>query len=236
MGVSPTRQSAVVLVAIGVLLVGGAVAWGVIGAESSGPGAPTAADDERAEQQNESDGNESVITSNQTVEAFQAVENRTNGTVFGARLSGEMSGDLDQSEFVYELDVLAENGSHLVAEVYAANATVAGVESTNDSDGFFANLFRSSDDVPDEARNTDELRSATDAVRLAANETDGENQTVTRVVLETRNDTLVYRVQQFESGGDRREVIVAATGDEDDVVTTDPQSSRSLPAQVRTKG
>lgn len=232
-----TRQTAVALV--GVLVVASTVGWGAIGAAAGGAGpqsviddvttddgdgviADDRADDESVERQNESDGNESVITSNQTIEAFRAVENRTNGTVFGARLGGEPRSDLDRSEFVYELDVLAENGSHLVAEVYAANATVASVESANDSDGVFADLFGSDDEVPDAARDTGELRSAADAVRLAVNETDTGNQTVTQVVLETRNDALVYRVQQFDPEGERLEVVVAATGDEDGVITTDP--------------
>lgn len=237
MGSSSTRRAGIVLVGVVVLLVAGAVGWGAIGTESTGGDSP-AADGERAELQdggdgNETDGNqtdenESVVTANQTIEAFQAVENRTNGTAFGARLSGEVGDDLDQSEFVYEVDVLADNGSHLVAEIYAANATVIGVESANDSDGVFAELFGSNDDVPDEARNTSELRSASDAVRLAANETDSENQTVTQVALETRDDELFYRVQQFEPGGERREVLVAATSDDEDAVTTDPQSSRRL--------
>lgn len=220
---SLTRKSTVVLVGIGVLLVAGAVGWGAIGAESGGAGPQTASSDDRAGQQNESAENESVISANETIEALRAVENRTNGTVFRARLSGDPGGDLDQSKFVYELDVLAENGSHLVAEVYAANATVVGVETANDSDGFFADLFGSSDDVPSEVREAGDLRTATDAVRLAVAETDAaaENRTITQVVLETRNETLVYSVQQFDPSGEAQEVVVAATGDEG-VVTTDP--------------
>ena len=245
-----------VLVGVVVLLVAGAVGWGPIGTQSSGADSPTAAGDERADLQNESDGNEngndgdengsdgnqnesggneSVITPNQTIEALEAVENQTNGTVFRARLSGEPGSDLDESEFVYELDVLAENGTHLVAEVYAANATVVGVESANDSDGIFADLFGSSDDVPDAVREADDLRSATDAVRLAVNETGAEesNRTITQVVLETHEESPVYRIQQFDPSGNPQEILVAATGD-DGVVTTDPQSSRDLSANVLT--
>jgi uncharacterized membrane protein YkoI len=236
-GASFKRQVAVVLVAVGVLAVAGAVGWGAIGSESNGADASSAAGDEPANRQNESDGNESVITADQTLEAHQAVENRTNGTVFRARLSGEPGGELDQAKFLYELDVLAENGSHLVAEVYAANATVVGVKSANDSDGFFADLFGSNDDVPDEVRETDDLRSATDAVRLAINDTDGatENRTVTQVVLETQNESLVYRIQQFDPEGNPQEIIVNATG-EASVVTTDPADNRGLSEDVRTNG
>lgn len=234
-GVSFTRQSAVVLVGIGVLLVAGAVGWGAIGAESSGGAVPAPDGDGPTELQNESDGNESVITSNQTVEALLAAENRTNGTVFEARLSGEPGGGLNESAFVYELDVLAENGSHLVVQVYAANATVIGFEPANDSDGVFAEIFGSSDDVPEGARDASELRSAAEALRLAVNETgpDTENLTVTQVMLETRDDELLYRVQQFDPGGERREVLVAATGEGEEVVTTDPEADRALHSAVQ---
>jgi uncharacterized membrane protein YkoI len=241
-GASFKRQVAVVLVAIGVLAVGvlavaGTVGWGAMGSESSGADSSPAAGDESADRQNESDGNESVITADQTVEALQTVENRTNGTVFRARLSGEPAGELDQSKFVYELDVLAENGSHLVAEVYAANASIVGVEPANGSDGLFADLFGSNDEVPDKVRETDDLRSATDAVRLAINGTDGatENRTVTQVVLETQNESLIYRIQQFDPDGNPQEIIVAVTGEES-VVTTDPADNRGLSVDARTNG
>jgi hypothetical protein len=241
-GASFTRRSAVVLVGIGVLLVAGAVGWGAIGTESTGAESTDVetetAGAESAELQDEGDGNEtdgnaSVISSNQTIDSLRAVENRTNGTVFRARLSGEPSSDLDESEFVYELDVLAENGTHLVVEVYAANTTVIAVTPANDSEGFFADLFGSSDDVPDEVREADDLRSATDAVRLAMNETDAaaENRTITQVVLATQNETLVYSIQQFDPSGEPQEIIVAATGDGDDAVTTDPKRSRTLLAR-----
>lgn len=223
-----------IVVALVVGTVGvGAVVGGPIGAEPTddAPQAGTVGESEAEKsgagdssvRQDESDGNGSVITPNETIESLQAVENRTNGTVFRARLSGEPGNDLDRSEFVYELDVLAPNGSHIVAEVYAANATVISVEPANASDGFFTDLFGESDDVPGEVREAGDLRSATDAIRLAVDETDAaaENRTVTQVVLETQNETLVYRVQQFDPSGDPQEVVVAAESDADDAVTTD---------------
>jgi hypothetical protein len=114
-----------------------------------------------------------------------------------------------------------------------ANTTVIAVTPANDSEGFFADLFGSSDDVPDEVREADDLRSATDAVRLAMNETDAaaENRTITQVVLATQNEKLVYSIQQFDPSGEPQEIIVAATGDGDDAVTTDPKRSRTLLAR-----
>ncbi|WP_137284961.1 PepSY domain-containing protein [Halorussus salinisoli] len=224
----------VVAVGIGILLVVGAVGGGAVGVEAldaeqnSTVKQTTAATAGGAVAvQNESDGNDSTVPPNQTVEAMRAVENRTNGTVVGARLRGEEDAELEAAVFVYELDVLTANGTSLVAEVYAGNATVIGVEEANESDGVLGDLFESDDGVPDEARNASSLRSATEAVRLAVNETEAEraNQTVTAVELGTRDDAPVYTVTLFESGGEPREIVVSAErGADDDIVTTDPES------------
>lgn len=227
------RRSKIVLVGIAVLLVVGTIGVEALDGRASDTSQQTAVDDGKAvtvgeaELQNESDENESSVPPNRTIEAFEATENQTNGTVIGARLRGKEDAELGSTQFVYELDVLAANGTHFVAELYAANATVIGVESANDSDGFFENLFGSDDGVPEKARNVSELRSATDAVRLAANETEAEraNQTVTEVKLDVQNETLVYRVSLVDADGEPHEVIVAADEDEGDIVTTDPKQA-----------
>jgi uncharacterized membrane protein YkoI len=229
------RRSKIVLVGIVALLVVGSGCLGTLDGGAGDAGSKTTASEGEAttagasEAQNESNENESGVPPNQTIEAVQAVENQTNGTVIGAKLEGKENDELGAAEFVYKLDVLAANESHLVAEVYAANATVIGVESANDSDGFLGDLF-GSDDVPDEARNPSDLRPATEAVRLAANETVNEteieqtNLTVTEVTLDEQNDTLVYRVSLVDAEGEPHEVLVAADEEEGDIVTTDSQA------------
>lgn len=209
--------------------VGGALGTvGAPGMEATAMTPQTIATNEVVEAQNESDENESGIPPNQTIEAMQTVENETNGTVIGAQLSGQGNGGLERSTFVYEFDVLADNGTRLVAEVYAENATVIGVKSANESDGFLEDLFASEEgatdeEATDEARNASSLLSATTAVERAVNETGAEsmNQTVTEVKLGSQNDTLVYTVTMFESGGEPREVVVGAQKGADDIVTTD---------------
>jgi uncharacterized membrane protein YkoI len=155
---------------------------------------------------------------------MQTVENQTNGTVIGAQLSGQGNGGLERSTFVYEFDVLADNGTRLVAEVYAENATVIGVETANESGGFLEDLFGSDEEATDEARNASSLSSAAEAVKLAVNETDTEraNQIITEVKLGSQNETLVYTVTMFDPEGEPREVVVAAEKSSDGVVTTDP--------------
>jgi uncharacterized membrane protein YkoI len=216
------------VVAVGFVVVVGGVG-SALGADASAPTPRTAVADEAVEAQNESDENESVTTPNQTIEAMQTVENQTNGTVIGARLSGQGSGGLERSTFVYEFDVLADNGTRLLAEVYAGNASVIGVETANESDGFLNDLFGSDKGATDgeateEARNVSSLLSAAEAVEIAANETDAErhNQTVTEVRLGSMNDTLVYNMTMLEPGGEPREVVVSAENDSDGVITTEP--------------
>ncbi|WP_128476342.1 hypothetical protein [Halorussus pelagicus] len=227
------RRSTFVAVGLGVLLVVGAVAGGVVaGAFDAGASDETLQPDaDTADRavgavglQNESDGNDTTVSPNQTFDAMRTVENRTNGTVVGARLTGEGNSELAQSTFVYELNVLAANGTRLVAEVYASNQTVIGVEASNESDGFFDDLLGSDDGVPDEARNASSLRSGIEAVRVALNETEAapENSSVTKLALGTRDDSLVYTVTILEPGGESREIVVAATKGADGVVTTDP--------------
>ncbi|NEU55956.1 hypothetical protein [Halorussus sp. MSC15.2] len=149
----------------------------------------------------------------------------------GARLRGEGGGELQRSTFVYEIDALAANGTLLTVEVYAGNATVIDTTRANESGGILGDLFGSNDGVPDEARNTSSLRSAAEAVGLAVNQTESDpaNQTVTEVKLGTRNDSLVYTVTLFAPGGEPREIVVAAKKGGDAVVTTDPQSARTVP-------
>lgn len=180
--------------------------------------------------QNESD-NASTVPSNQTIEAIRTAENRTNGTVVGARLRGVGDGELQRSTFVYQFDALAANGTLLTVEVYAENATVISTTQANESGDILGDLFGSNDGVPDEARNTSSLRSAAEAVRLAVNQTESDpaNQTVTEVKLGTRNDSLVYTVTLFAPGGKPREIVVAANNGTDGIVTTDPQSARTGP-------
>lgn len=216
------------VVAVGFIVVIGGVggAFGAPGMDTSATTQQTSATNEVVEAQ--SDENESGIPPNQTIKAMQAAENETNGTVIGATLSGQENGGLERSTFVYEFDVLAENETRLVAEVYAENATVIGVEAANESDGFLDDLFASEEgvtdeDATDEARKTSSLLSATEAVERAVNETDAEpmNQTVTEVKLGSQNDTLVYTVTMFEPGGEPIEVVVGAQNDSEGVVTTD---------------
>lgn len=224
-----TRQTAVA-VGIGVLLLVGSVGVGALNAGPSSPVRPTIASvaDGGVATQNQSEDNASAVPPNRTTEAMRAVENRTNGTVVGAQLRGEGSGELQRSTFVYELDVLAANGTLLTAEVYAENATVIGVETANQS-GVLGDLFGSDDGVPDAARNASSLRSAAEVVGLAVNETDSArtNETVTEVELGTRNGSLVYTVTLLSPGGEPREIVVAARRGTGGVVTTDPQNHRS---------
>lgn len=223
------RRSTFAAVGVSVLLVVGAVTGAAVGgaafdAEASGATPQSdAAADSIIDAQDESDNN-TTVPANQTVESMRAVENQTNGTVVGARLSGEGDGELTRSTFVYEFDVLADNGTRLVAEVYAGNQTVIGVEASNESDGFLSDLFGSDEGVPDEARNVSSLRSGIEAVQIAVNETetDRANVTVTDLTLGTRNESLVYTVTLFEQGGEPREIVVAAEKGADGVVTTDP--------------
>jgi uncharacterized membrane protein YkoI len=223
------RRSTFVAVGVSVLLVVGAVAGGTVGtafeAEASGATPQSdAAADRIIDVQEESDDNNTTVPANQTVESMRAVENRTNGTVVGARLSGDGNGELTRSTFVYEFDVLADNGTRLVPEVYAGNQTVIGVEASNESDGFLSDLFGSDEGVPDEARNLSSLRSGIEAVQIAVNETENDpaNVTVTKVTLGRQNDSLAYTVTLFEQGGEPREIVVAAEKGTDGVVTTDP--------------
>jgi uncharacterized membrane protein YkoI len=218
------------VVAVGfVVVVGGVgVALGGFGTDASVSPPQTAADDEAVEAQNESEENESVIESNKTIEAMRTAENQTNGTVIGAQLSGQGAGGLERSTFVYEFDVLADNGTRLVAEVYAENATVIGVKATNESDGFLNDIFGSDEGATDgesaeEARNASSLLSAAEAVELAANETEAErrNQTATEVRLSPMNESLVYNVTMIEPGGESRVVIVSAENKSEGVITTE---------------
>lgn len=217
-------QSTTIPVAITVVLVVGTVGGVAFGGETNPLDSQASVADGEVEPQEDGGNNETVITPNQTAEAIQAVENETNGTVIGARLSGEREAGLNQSTFVYEFDVLAENETRLVANVYAGNATIVGVEAANESDGFFEDLFGDDQNAAEQARNVDEIRSAGEAVALAVNETEADltNQTVTEIVLESRNDTVVYNVKLFEGEGERHEVIVAAQTNES-FVTTDPE-------------
>lgn len=224
---NPFTSNRSVAVAVGVgLVVGGLLA--VVAAGTLGVAATTqhtvGVTDGAVEAQETSE-NESVVAPNQTVEAMRAAENRTNGTVVGAQLGGQGDSGFGQSKFVYEFDVLADNGTYLVAEVHATNATVIGVEAGNESDSFLDDVFGSEGGVPDEARNASSLRSAADAVELAVNETEAQraNQSVTEVRLGSQNDTLVYTVSLLEPGGEPREIVVAANESEGGIVTTDPQ-------------
>lgn len=219
-------QRTVVAVGIGVLLVTGVAGVGVLGAQASWSTSRAPTVDGPPGVQSEGNESGATVTPNQTIEAMNAAENETNGTVVGAQLAGRGNGGLEQSTFVYELDVLTGNGTQLLAEVYAENATVIGVESANESDGVLGDLFGSDDELPDDARNLSSLRPATEAVRLAVNETgaDRANRTVTEVSLGSRNDTRVYTVTLLEQNGDQREVVVAADEGEGGVVTTDPQN------------
>ena len=216
------------IIAIGfVVVVGGVgVSLGGFGTDASVSTPQTAADDEAAETQNESE--ESVIEPNKTIEAMRTAENRTNGTVIGAQLSGQGAGGLERSTFVYEFDVLADNGTPLVAEVYADNATVIGVKATNESDGFLNDIFGSDEgatggESTEEARNVSSLLSAAEAVELAANETEAErrNQTTTEVRLSPMNESLVYNVTMIEPGGESRVVIISAENKSEGVITTE---------------
>lgn len=222
---NPVTTARWTVVAVGLAVVVGGV--GALGADASAPTPRTPATDEAVEAQGSQ--NDSAISPNQTIEAIRAVENRTNGTVIGAELRGQGS-ELDRSTFAYELDVLADNQTRLVAEVYAGNASVIGVETANESDGLLDDLLSSDEgatdgEATDAARNASSLRSAAAAVEIAANQTDAErsNLTVTGVALGSRNDTLVYNVTMLEAGGEPREIVVSAERDSGGVVTTDPE-------------
>ena len=173
--------------------------------------------------------NESSIAPNRTVAAISAVENRTDGTVTEIKLTARGDRDIETRTFVYEFVVVADDGTRLDADVDATNATVIGIESTEDGDGLLSEaeellseIFGDDESAP--ASDASRLRSAGDAVQIAVDERDAEpaTLTVTEVTLESESDAPVYRVQLFEEGGERTEVLVAARGDED-FVTTDPK-------------
>lgn len=219
-------RSTTFAVGVGVLLVVGALGGGAntAGESSIAPEATTAAEDGGIGVQNQTTDGNATVPPNRTIEAMRAVENRTNGTVVGAQLTGKGDGELSRSTFVYEVDVLATNGTHLVANVYASNRTVFGLENANESDGFLGDLFGSDEGVTEEARNASSLRSAVEAVAIAVNETESEraNLIVTGVDMQTRDDELVYVVTVLEPGGEPREIQVPANRGSDGGVTTAP--------------
>lgn len=219
-------RSTTVAVGIGVLLVVGAVGGGAHAGDGNGaaPEATAVVEDSSTGVRDESADNNATIPPNQTIEAIRAVGNRTNGTVFGAQLTGGGDDELTRSTFVYEVDVVATNGTHLVAKVYANNRTVFGLETANESDGFLDDLFGSDDGVAEQARNASSLRSAADAVALAVNQTEPEraNLTVTGVDLTTKDGRPVYVVTVLGPGAEPREIQVPANRGSDGGNTTTP--------------
>lgn len=223
-----SKSTAIAVGVVALLVVGtGGVAFGAATSPLA-PEADAGSEEREPQEEGEQSENETAVTANETIEAMNAAENETNGTVIGARLSGEGDVDLEASTFVYEFDVLAENDTQLQVSVYAENGTVIGVESANESDGFLDDLFGDEEGPTEEARNLSDLRSAAEAVEMAVNETDPEraNQTLTRLELDSQNDTLVYRLELFEGEGEPIEVVVSAEPDED-FVTTDPDAAES---------
>lgn len=164
-------------------------------------------------------------TTNVTVDVVQAMEtaeNETNGTAVGANLArkGNVT-DLERPNRVYEVDVLLPNGTHLLADVNATDGSLQQVQSQEGENGLFQGLFGDEgDQLPEDRLNFDSIRSGTEAVEIARNETD-ENRTVTAVELNSEDDQLRYVVETVSAEGIRENVVVAANPDEGDVLTTD---------------
>lgn len=207
------------VVGVGVLLALGALG-GVAGGDSAAgvDGQPETTGDGVAAVQEE---NNTTNVTVPIVDALGAAENETNGTAVGARLTRKGSiTDLERPTRVYEVDVLTGNGTHFVVDVNATNGTVHAVAPAENETGFFESLFEDETGVPDERVDLDAIRSGSEAVELARNET-GTNRTVTEVALESRNGTLVYTVETVTGEGARSTVVVAANPDDGDVLETE---------------
>lgn len=202
-----------------------AVVGGVAVGSATTAGGPTGEADGNAV--GAQDGSKPAVSINQTVQAMEVAQNRTNGTVVGTQLKKEGNTALDEGNLVYEVDVLQADGTHLSVDVDAANGTVIGVESEGKSKEFFESVFGNQDEVPDESLDVSTLRPATDAVQIAVNNTQSDEptgrRTVTEVELEFQNDTLVYEVELEDVDGERRDVVVHAKKGQGGVITTEPQ-------------
>lgn len=162
------------------------------------------------------------------VQAMKSAQNETNGTAIGAELTrkGNVT-DLERPTRVYEVDVLAANGTHFIVDVNASDGSVGRVQTPDNDTGFFEGLFEDEGEGEgEEVRNRDvnvtDIRSGVEAVQLVLNETD-ENRTVTRVELTSQNGTLVYRVNVVTDEGARPSILVAAKPSEGDVLANETE-------------
>lgn len=166
------------------------------------------------------------------VRAMETAQNRTNGTAVGAELGREGNvTDLERPSRIYEVDVLAANGTHYLVDVNATDGSVRHVRTPDNETGFLEGLFGNDDEVVSDRKvNLSEIRSAGDAVRLVRNETE-DNRTVTTVELTSRNGTLLYDVQVVTDEGARQSVPVAAKPTEGGILsngTTEGEGGQPL--------
>lgn len=157
------------------------------------------------------------------VRAMETAQNETNGTSVGAELKrkGNVT-DLERPSRVYEVDVLAANGTHFVVDVNATDGSVRQAQTSDNETGFFEGLLGNDDEdeVVDRNVNLSEIRSGGEAVEVAQNETE-DNRTVTTVELTSRNETLVYDIELVTEEGARSTVSVAADPADGDVLSNE---------------
>lgn len=228
-------------VGVGALLVVGVLAVGGIGvadiSDAVGIGdSPDAGSDAGAAQQGttgttaetttgageaSTGSNDSTNLTIPVVEAMQAAQNETDGTAVGAELNRDTNvTDLERPTMIYQVDVLLDNDTVVVADVNATDGSVQDVRQSENDTGLLEGLFGSGDDgVPREQANASSIRSAVEAVELVRNET-GVNATVTSVQLSEQEGQLRYAVETVSAEGIQSTVIVAANPTEGGVLTT----------------
>lgn len=218
----PASRGEVLSVGVGVLLVLsalGGVSQGSVASTAEASAGPAVDGPPFAVQEGEND------TSNVTIPivgAMETAQNETNGTSVGAELrrKGNLT-ELERPSLVYEVDVLAANGTHFVVDVNATDGSVRQVQMSDNETGFFENLLGDDEgEVPDRNVDLSAIRSGGDAVALIQNETDG-NRTVATVELTSRNGTLVYDVELVTEEGARSTVSVAANPAEGGVLSNE---------------
>lgn len=217
-------------VGVGVLLVLsalGGVAQGSVASnadasvDSAVDGSPLAVQDGGNNTTQEGVNNTTDVTIS-IVRAMETAQNETNGTSVGAELKqkGNVT-ELERPSRVYEVDVLAANGTHFVVDVNATDGSVRQVQMSDNETGFFEGLFGDDEEeVPDRNVNLSEIRSGGEAVALVQNETE-DNRTVTTVGLTSRNGTLVYDIELVTEEGARSTVSVAADPAEGGVLSNE---------------
>lgn len=170
-------------------------------------------------------------TTNVTISVVQAMEsaqNETNGTAIGAELTREGNvTDLERPTRVYQVDVLAANGTQFIVNVNASEGSVERIQKPDNDTGFFEGLFEDEGEtVQNRDVNVTDIRSGVEAVQLVLNETD-RNRTVSKVELTSQNETLVYQVHAVTEEGARPSILVAAKPSEGGVLTTETEGGHS---------